>query len=103
VDHLEAALAKAEASEAECVMLDLRRLRLMQGVALRTILSAHRRLTGRRALLLVRRLDDVGPVSVPAQADGERFSSTEALLPAIGQRATPGYPPRGAGRDADRP
>ena len=59
VPELEDALAAAEAGDAECVVLDLRRLVLIAGSGVEVIVTAHDRLTGGRALLLLR-----GPCSV---------------------------------------
>lgn len=73
VAELEAALTDAEASDAECVVLDLRCLAFMDGAGLRTILIAHHRLTGRRALLLRRGPRAVQRLFEIAEVEGSLF------------------------------
>lgn len=59
--------------DAECVVLDLRSLTRMDGAGLRAILTAHHRLTGRRALLLLRGPRPVQRLFELAQVDGALF------------------------------
>jgi anti-anti-sigma factor len=80
VAELEAALSDAHASDAECVVLDLQHLVVMDRTGLQTILTAHERLSGGRALLL-RRGPPPGPATVRDHA-GRR----DAVLPRLSAR-----------------
>jgi len=55
VPQLERAFAEAEASHAECVVLDLGRLTFLDGAGLRCIMAAHTRFDAAQRPLLLRR------------------------------------------------